>query len=232
MIKGFRGTSLVDYPGEVSAVVFTGGCNLRCPYCYNKQLVLPELLKELSNISEDYILSEVARRRNFIKAVVVTGGEPALHKEKLISFLKRLRELPIKIKLDTNGTFPQVILRILEERLIDFIAIDIKTSPSKYPTLGGKWEYVAETLEIVKNFDVVKEARITAVPGFVDYGMLQDVAPFLDGMDRISIQKFVNRNTVDPEWEKITPYTPDELVQFKNFIEKIRGQKAPEYHSG
>ena len=221
MIKGFRGTSLVDYPGKVASVVFTGGCNLRCPYCYNKELVLPELLERLPDISQDFVFNELLKRKNFIQAVVITGGEPTLHGEKLLDFLRNLRKLPFEVKLDTNGTFPHLLLRILEEKLVDFIAIDVKTSPSKYHLLGGEWEAVAEALNIVKKFDVVKEARITAVPLLVDEEMLREVAPFIRGMDRISVQRFINRDTLHPDWERISPYSYEELARLRGFVETL-----------
>ncbi|WP_457755869.1 anaerobic ribonucleoside-triphosphate reductase activating protein [Thermodesulfatator indicus] len=219
MIKGFRGTSLVDYPGKISAVIFFGGCNFRCPFCYNIDLVLPERLKELPELDIDHILTELKRRKGFISGVVITGGEPTLHSRLLRALLERIKaELNLPVKLDTNGSQPEVINSLIKEDLIDFVAIDFKTSPERYPEIRGDFTKIEGAISVVKG-RVPFEIRITAVPYFISSKELEALVPFMQGAERVAIQRFMN------EYERLNPeldlgvYGPEELKEFKSFLE-------------
>jgi len=221
MIKGFRGTSLVDFPGRLAAVVFFGGCNFRCPFCYNVDLVIPERLRELEDLSPSEILAELKRRENFITGVVITGGEPTLHKNLLRTLLEQIRhETPLAIKLDTNGSQPEVLETLLKENLLDYVALDLKTSPERYPELGGNFKAVKTTLQILKKAPCPFEIRITAVPRFISLKELKALLPYFEGAALVAIQRFMN------EYEHLAPeedlglYQPEELKELKLFLEK------------
>ncbi len=219
MIKGFRGTSLVDFPGHLAAVIFFGGCNFRCPFCYNVDLVVPERLKNLPSLEEEELLDELLRREGFISGVVITGGEPTLHPRRLHHLLAMIRaETSLAIKLDTNGSAPEVVRELVEAGLLDYVALDFKTSPARYGELSGRFEPVAETLSYLRDQAHAFEVRITAVPALVTQKELEEMIPFLQGVPRVALQRFMN------EYERLQPemdlgvYGPEELHVLRDFL--------------
>jgi len=144
-IASYIGTSFIDYPGNISLVVFTRGCNMNCEYCHNKSL---ETTFDL--VDEKKIFDLLLRRKGLIDAVVISGGEPTLQSD-LYGFCFALKEMGYKVKLDTNGTNPKVLLDLIENKLIDYIAMDIKTSKNKYKILTGiEFKRIKKSIEIVK----------------------------------------------------------------------------------
>ncbi len=219
MIKGFRGTSLVDYPGKVASVIYLYGCNFRCPYCYNIELVLPEFYKDLPDISEEEILENLKKRKGFIQGVVITGGEPTLWEKKLHLLMERLHfEIGLPVKLDTNGSNPKLLKRLLEENLLDFIALDFKTSPQKYSLLGGDFEKVKETLELLKNFSERVEIRITLYPPLITEEDLREMLPYLSGFKNIALQKYLPEKNLSGKPH--TPYSEETCEYLSNFLKK------------
>jgi pyruvate formate lyase activating enzyme len=153
-IGGLLKFSLIDYPGKVAAVVFTAGCNYRCPFCHNPELVLPELFN--TPISTDDILAFLEKRIGQLQGVVVTGGEPTIHDD-LPDFLFRIKSLGYCVKLDTNGSRPDVLSVVIDRKLVDFIAMDIKSSPESYCKATG----VAVDISIVKaSIDLIRESGL------------------------------------------------------------------------
>jgi len=223
MIKGFRGMSLVDFPGRLAAVVFFGGCNFRCPFCYNVDLVLPQRLSQLEDIPSERIIEELKARENFISGVVITGGEPTLQKNLLRVLLEEIRsETSLAIKLDTNGSQPGVIESLLEENLLDYVALDFKTSPSRYPELKGHFQPLEETLSVLRTSQIPFEIRITAVPYFISQRELEELIPYFDGACLVALQRFMNEyDRLAPEME-LGLYGPEELKELASFLkEKI-----------
>ncbi len=226
MIKGFRGTSLVDFPGHLAAVVFFGGCNFRCPFCYNVDLVSPSRLKALPSLNEEEILKELRRREGFITGVVVTGGEPTLHPRHLRHLLEMIRaETNLAIKLDTNGSAPELVRELAAAGLLDYVAVDFKTSPRRYGELSGRFEPVGETLSFLAQNGLEHEVRITAVPAFVSPQELEDMVPYLKGVPRVALQRYMN------EYERLRPevdlgvYGPEELYALRDFLaQRISGE--------
>ncbi len=217
MIKGFIGTSLVDYPGKVASVIFTGGCNLRCPFCYNVDLVLPERLSQLSDIPEEEILKKLKNRKGFVDGVVFTGGEPLLHKDFVKHFIPKVKELGFFVKIDTNGMFPERLRDVLP--MVDFVAVDVKATPQRYPEFGGVWEKVKRSIELLKTSEVDYEVRITAVPVFINEESLKEIGPKLEGVKRVVLQKFVNtRGTLDPSFQGVHPYTKQEMEELAKLL--------------
>lgn len=207
----------------MASVIFTGGCNLRCPFCYNADLVLPERLARLPDIPEEEVLEKLAERRGFIDGVVITGGEPLIHGDRLEGLIAKVKELELAVKLDTNGMFPEKLRGLLP--LLDFVAIDVKAVPSCYPEFGGDWSRVKESIELVKESEVDYELRITAVPVYINEASLQEIAREIEGAKCVALQKFVNKGTIDPSFEKVHPYTRAELEALasilKPYVEKV-----------
>ena len=219
MIKGFRGTSLVDFPGHLAAVIFLGGCNFRCPFCYNVDLVIPERLKRLPSLDLKEILEELKRREGFISGVVITGGEPTLQGRFLRHLLELIRaETNLLIKLDTNGSQPEIVRSLGEAGLLDYVALDLKTSPKRYQELGGSFEPVAQTIDYLSQKAFSFEMRITAVPYYVSYEDLEEMIPYLLRAPLVAIQRFMN------EYERLKPeaelgvYGPEKLKEMKKFL--------------
>ncbi|MEM3464407.1 MAG: anaerobic ribonucleoside-triphosphate reductase activating protein, partial [Candidatus Bathyarchaeia archaeon] len=156
--SGIQKTSLIDYPEKIASVLFTPGCNMRCPYCYNWRIVVDPKPPFLNEETALQILDE---RRKYVDAVVVTGGEPTIHKE-LPRFLKKLKERGFAVKLDTNGLNPTVLEQCLP--YVDYVALDIKTSPEKYHLLGAKdTAALLKTVEMLKSGKIEYEFRTTVV---------------------------------------------------------------------
>ena len=166
-IGGFQKVSLIDYPGRISAVVFTRGCNFRCPFCHNPELVDPERFTDL--IPEPEILSFLEKRRGRLDAVVITGGEPTLQPE-LLPFVIHLRAMGYRIKLDTNGALPEVIEEMLGRRLLDYIAMDIKAPLGKYGEATGvkaDGRRITRSISLIMGSGIEYEFRTTAVRSFL-----------------------------------------------------------------
>ena len=166
-IGGLLKFSLIDYPGRVAAVVFTQGCNYRCPFCHNPALVLPELFTD--PLAEDDVLAFLEKRKDQLRGVVVTGGEPSIHND-LPGFLQKIKAMGYLVKLDTNGSRPDVLQRVLDERLVDFVAMDIKSSLESYCKATGvttDLEVIKLSIRTIKNSGVEYEFRTTALKSIV-----------------------------------------------------------------
>ncbi|HEC35543.1 MAG TPA: anaerobic ribonucleoside-triphosphate reductase activating protein, partial [Anaerolineae bacterium] len=167
-LKGWARTSLIDFQDHIATVLFTGGCNFRCPICHNCDLVLRP--GELPDLSEAEVWAFLARRRGLVDGVVITGGEPTLQPD-LIPFLRRLREQGLDIKLDTNGYRPDVLERLLSAGLVDYVAMDVKAPPEKYPLLAGRADVdvalVQRSIGLLRDSGVLYEFRTTVVPGLL-----------------------------------------------------------------
>lgn len=163
-ILGLNKTTLLDYPGHVAATVFTGGCQFRCPFCHNGELVLNSFCK--SNYTQEDIFSFLQKRKNILQGICITGGEPTLQSD-LEGFIREVRGLGYLVKLDTNGYEPDVLERLLRERLLDYVAMDIKNSPGKYGmTVGREFleiERVERSVKILKSSGIDYEFRTTVV---------------------------------------------------------------------
>lgn len=176
-IGGFLPVSLSDFPGRVASVVFTSGCNLRCPWCHNPALVEDESGSE-GSFEVDALIDRLAGRRRLVDALVVTGGEPCLRAE-LPDFLRRVKALGMAVKLDTNGTRPDMLKKLLAEGLVDFVAMDLKGPLEEYGTVAGVPVPVAGlagSLVLLAESGVPCELRTTIVPGYHDEPLLDRMA--------------------------------------------------------
>ncbi len=196
-IGGLIKTSVIDYPGKVSAVIFTQGCNFRCPFCHNPELVLPEKFSPC--IREEEILDFLKKRCGKLEAVVVTGGEPTVQKE-LIPFLRQIRELGYFIKLDTNGSNPDLLEESIYRGFVDFIAMDVKAPFEKYNVLAGvkvDIEKIKTSIDIIKKSGIDYEFRTTFVPSLLSKEDISCIKAFLCIENkRYRIQEFVRQDNL------------------------------------
>ena len=210
-IKGFQGTSLLDFPGRVASLIYWGGCNLTCPFCHNPALVLePE---SCPDIDRTELLAELAGRRPFIDGVVISGGEPTLDNE-LPAFLEAVKQLGLAVKLDTNGLAPQRVAQLLSEQLIDYIAIDLKTIPERYPELHAGPVASAgllETIRLCSNAGITVEYRTTCVPGWVDEEVVSRLGALIDGAPLWALQQYHAEHALCAAARALEPY-PAERV--------------------
>jgi pyruvate formate lyase activating enzyme len=229
-IKGLFKTSLIDFPGKVSAVVFFGGCNLSCCYCHNPLLARDSDI--LPVIEQEEILSFLQKRVNLIDALTISGGEPTLDKE-LLSFMKKVKDMGFLIKLDTNGLRPDILKLCLEKNLVDYIALDLKTSPAKYSDLcrvNVNTEAILFSLNLIRESSVQYEVRTTCVPQYVMVDDIHEIGNFFGSVSMWYLQQFVNTaELLDPETQRLSPYPRVYLELMKkaalNFAEQcvIRG---------
>lgn len=215
-IGGFQRVSLIDYPGKITSIVFLTGCNMRCPFCHNGELVMRDY-NSLRIYREDEILKKISESLNFIDAVTITGGEPTLHQE-LEEFLWKCKSLGLYVKLDTNGTNPDKTKRIIEKNLVDYIAMDVKSplSPAKYSASSGlKYQLltrnISESIKLIISSGIRHEFRTTAVPGLVSPGDLLEIAASIKGADAYYIQQYNPGKTLDPKFSEVKPYSRNVL---------------------
>lgn len=192
-ISGFQKMTLLDFPGQVAATVFTGGCNLRCPFCHNALLVTE--LNETEEYSEDFIISYLEKRRGVLDGLAITGGEPLLQKD-IRPFIERVRHLGYKVKLDTNGCFPDRLKDLVARNLLDYVAVDVKNSKEKYAETVGVASFdlapVEETIAFLKKSLVPYEFRTTVVDEFHTLGDIAEIGKWIEGADAWFLQNFVD----------------------------------------
>ena len=221
-IKGFTPTSFIDYPGKVAAVIWTPNCNFRCPFCYNVDLVLNQ--PSLPSFSETEILNRLQKEKDFLDGLVVTGGEPTLQPD-LIDFLIKIKAENIPVKLDTNGSQPEILKKLINQALVAYVALDIKAplQPEKYSRVSGVdvmsgsqfLSNVITTIDLLPDSGVEYELRTTVAPDFLSEDDFLEIGRFCKERKnqdvfpgRYVIQNFFPAPTLDPEfaakksWEK------------------------------
>lgn len=213
--SGIQRTSLIDFPDKVAAVLFMPGCNLRCPYCYNWRIVLNP---KPPFINEGVALQTLEERKKYVDAVVLTGGEPTIHRE-LPKFLKKLKDAGFVVKLDTNGFLPQVFEECLP--YLDYVALDVKTSSEKYARLGAKDVInLLRTIKILKDNGVKHEFRTTVVPSFVDADDIPKIGEMVEGAENFAFQQFIPGDTLDESFRTLKPYPPETIKGFAESMKK------------
>ncbi len=235
-IGGLQKFSLIDYPAKISAVVFLSGCNFRCGFCHNPEIVLPELLKDQLIISEKDFFDFLATRQGKLDGVCITGGEPTIWND-LPEFIRKIKKLGFFVKLDTNGTNPEMVEKLINLDLVDYFAVDIKNSPDKYEkTVNVKVNIadIEKTLKIIAGSEISLELRTTVVPGLIfreDFVKIKEWLEGLEILEKVSlyaIQQFRPLKTLDKDFEKTKPYSEEELRETGKILEgkvkvEIRG---------
>jgi len=209
---GWQKSSLIDFPGKISVVLFTQGCTFRCPFCHNPGLVLPEAFSSES-ITEQEVLSFLERRKGKLDGVVISGGEPTIQKD-LPEFITAVKALGFAVKLDTNGSRPSVVEQLLHENLVDYWAMDRKASLARYHILAG---LAVDTSSILKTSELVMEAtdayefRTTVIREYHSPEEIVQIGKELAGARRLILQQFRSAVTLDPLFQQATAFSGEEM---------------------
>jgi len=219
IIGGLQKLTLIDYPGRLAATVFFLGCNFRCPWCYSSELVLPEKIKKQPKISEKELFSFLKERQGLLEGVVICGGEPTINND-LPKFIKKIKKLGYAVKLDTNGSNPKMLKKLIKEKLIDYVAMDVKLPKEKYPKiLKAKVDDIEKSIKILKESKVDFEFRTTVVPTVLDKKDVLKIAKWIGGLNvKYYLQNFRPEKTLDPKFERIKPYPDKYLLNIQKAI--------------
>lgn len=217
LILGLNKTTLLDYPGHLAATIFTGGCNFRCPYCHNGDLVLRP--NEQKAIPFEEIIDHLNKRKGVLEGVCITGGEPTLAND-LYDVIAEIKKMGYLVKLDTNGTNPFIIRKLLSEGMLDYVAMDIKTTWDKYPLLTGAMDdevkAVKETCEILLRGEIDYEFRTTVVKEYISESDICNISDALNGAKAWYIQNYRDAEGVIEKG--LHGYSEDEL---RNIITRV-----------
>ena len=217
-IKGVQRTSLIDYPKKVCAVAFVSKCNFRCPYCHNAELVFNEIKED---IPPEEILQFLEKKKKWLDGICITGGEPTLHKG-LVDFAREVKKRKFLVKVDTNGTNPEMVKQLIKEKLADYIAMDIKAPLDKYGSVTktkADKRAIQKTINLLMKSNINYEFRTTVVPGLFDEKDAEEIGKMLKGAKKFCIQQFRNIDrTLDKKFQDLKPYPPKKLKDFKKIL--------------
>jgi len=211
---------LIEYPGKISAIAFTQGCNFRCPYCHNPELVDPELYGDC--LPEEMVFSFLEKRKGKLDAVTITGGEPTIHHD-LIDFIERVKRIGYLVKLDTNGSCPHVLKQLINGRLVDYIAMDMKGPLHKYKTVTkskideGK---IKESIEMIMKSGLPYEFRTTIPKRLLQEDDLVEMGMFLRNATCYVLQPFIPTKTLDKRFQKYEAYSQEEMEYLRDRLKK------------
>lgn len=209
--------SLINFPGRVAATLYLPGCNLRCPYCHNNSLVNKQI------INEEAYLSFIESKKKYISGVCITGGEPLFSFENTLSLIKKIKSMGLFIKLDTNGFFPKHLAQLISHKMIDYVAMDIKTSPKSYPKATGckmrETQKIKESVALIRSSYIEHEFRSTVVPTLYTKKDAYHIGKWLSGCKKYILQPFSNKGPLlDPLFKGIQPYSLLEMNQIKSIL--------------
>ena len=220
LIGGLQKVSLIEYPGKIGAIAFTQGCNFRCPYCHNPELVDPDLYREC--LSEEGVLSFLEKRKGKLDALTITGGEPTIQVD-LLDFIKCVRNIGYLIKLDTNGSFPEVLEQLISGRLVDYIAMDMKGPLHKYRTVTRSKideDKIRQSIEIIMKSGMPYEFRTTVPKRLLDVDDLLEMGMLLKNAGCYILQQFIPTRTLDKQFLKCEAYSQEEMESFRDKLKK------------
>ena len=218
--SGFFKSDLVNYPGYVASTVFTCGCNFRCPYCHNPEFVIKGSDETYfgETYTEEEILQHLQKRKGFLDALVVSGGEPTLHND-LAPFLRKVKAMGLKIKLDSNGSRPEVLKSLIDEGLLDYVAMDLKAPLEKYHKVRfSSPEAIEESIKLLKTSNIGHEFRTTCPKGFFEEGDFEKMAELV-GTSAWYLQTFNPAKTLDPAYNNVSSYSKEELKDIISSLE-------------
>jgi len=225
-IGGLEHLTLIDYPGKVATTVFTIGCDFRCPYCYSPEIVIPEKIKNQPTIPEREFFDFLDGRKGLLEGVVICGGEPTIHQD-LSDFVKKIKEKGFLVKLDTNGSNPKVLDDLIRNKLIDYVAMDIKGPKEKYGLMTGlnnQWssaimEKIERSIEILKGSNIDYEFRTTVVPDILKKEDILKIVDWIKPAKKYYLQNYrAEKTTIDPEFMKKKPYSEEFLLEIQKEI--------------
>lgn len=217
---GLQKLTLIDYPGKVAATIFTVGCNFLCPYCHNPELVDPTKIKNQPKLGEKEILKFLTGRQGLLEGVCITGGEPTLLAE-LPEFISKIKALGFLVKLDTNGSNPEMLARLLNEQLIDYVAMDIKAPLEKYKKIVGDQAVLAD---IQRSVELTRSApdyefRTTVLPALHSSKDILSIGRWLQGSKKYYLQQFQPTKTLDSAYLNEKPFAWDKLAELRVLLE-------------
>ena len=215
---GLQKQSLIDFPGKVSCVLFTSGCNFKCPYCHNPELARGQV-KEPFVLKEESIYDFLEKRVGFLDGVVISGGEPTFHQD-LSIICQKIKKMGYPIKLDTNGSRPEILAQLIRNRYVDYIAMDIKTDPSAYPreiSHNENTENILESIVLIMAADIPYEFRTTCIKPFVDTPIIEKISHTIQGARCYALQQFKGEHVLSPEFfrDRSPHYSHSDLEQFQ-----------------
>lgn len=218
IIGGFQRFSLIDYPGKICAIIFTQGCNFRCPYCHNPELI--SFKTSQNSISEKEVFSFLKQRKGKLDAVEITGGEPTLQLD-LVEFLERIKGMNYSIKLDSNGSHPEVIEKIIKSKLVDYLAMDIKAPLRKYQKITGSNinpHRIKQSIDLIMNSGLDYELRTTIVKSQISERDILEIGRLIRGAKLYILQKFIPSKTLDRRFLNETTYSDEEFEYLKKIL--------------
>ena len=222
-IKNIEKSSVIDFPPHISAVVFLGGCCLRCPYCYNHDIINPDQ-STLPDIPESEFFEWLKERKGKLGAVCVSGGEPSIHGMELAAFILEIKSLGFKVKLDTNGTNPILIEFLIKNHLIDSISMDVKSSKERYEEACGTkidTDLIDKSIRTIIDSGIDHEFRTTVHPRLHNTTDLIKIAEWIKGAKTYSIQQYFRADILDPTLNDFGPFPPEWFENAKSTIEKL-----------
>jgi len=220
-VKGFLETSFIDWKEKLAAVTFSGGCNFRCPFCHNRDLVLRP--NSIADVPLDHIFSRLRKFNKWIEHVVVTGGEPTIHKG-LVNFLETLKKQGLKVKLDTNGSNPHVVKELVNGKLVDYLAMDMKGPIASYRRWCGSevdTDKIRESVDFILEGNVDYEFRMTVVPFLHHERDVYEAAEEIKEARRFFLQAFVPRDTINTKYVSVRPFSPEKMKAMRDTVRSI-----------
>lgn len=221
VISGFQKSTFLDYPGKISALIFTYGCNLKCEYCHNPELVVEKCNKS-SLVDEKEVLKFLEKRKDFLDALVITGGEPTLQKD-LIPFIQKVKDIGLLVKLDTNGTNADIVKKILDLDIVDYWAMDVKYSDEIYTQNlreGIQYSNITESIRLLIERARDYEFRTTYVKGIHTIQSADDIGRLIEGAKRYYIQNFRPGKTINTGLNESNSFSEKELKEMKKLLKK------------
>ncbi len=218
-IGGLEKSSLLDYPGKISCIVYTVGCNFRCPYCHNPELVDETIDQE---ISSEHLLKFLKTRQGLLDGVVITGGEPTMHQD-LPELIKSIKDLGFLVKLDSNGTNPVMLEQLIKDRSVDYLAMDIKSPLSKYSQTVARptdIDAIKRSIELIINQATDYEFRTTVIKTMLTPEDFDDIAKLIRGAKRYYLQRFEPIKILNPQFRQKTTYSDSELESIRKKFAK------------
>jgi pyruvate formate lyase activating enzyme len=220
VLGGYQKLTLIDYPGKIATTVFTVGCSFRCPFCHNPELVLDWQLSVYSNIEKEFF-EFLKKRKGKLEGVCITGGEPTIQPD-LVDFIKKVKNLGYFVKLDSNGSRPDALRNIIQNKMVDFIAMDIKNAPEKYKkTTGGMadLERIKLSVDMIMNSGIDYEFRTTVVPGIHEEKDFDEISKWIKGARAYYLQEYREGKILDPNLKKVTK---GKMINLDSIGEKIK----------
>lgn len=219
ILGGVQKNSFIDYPGKISCVLFFAGCNFKCPYCHNPELVTTTQNRCTSK-NENQVFDFLKKRKGLLDAVVISGGEPTLQKD-LVTICDRLKKIGYLVKIDTNGSRPYVIQKLIHNQLIDYIAMDIKTDPLNYFQVAGfeiDPDIIIKSIQIIMDSGIDYEFRTTCIKPLINEQVIEKISRLIQGSPLYALQKFIDHKVLQPEFfrNNTAQFSFEEMIHLKS----------------